>query len=147
MKQEMIDFFKETVISVSKLSKCVSHKVGSIIVKDERIISMGYNGTPTGFKNCCDTFDKDNFDREEHHKWSLIHEIHSEVNSITFAAKNNISTENAIMFCTLQPCNDCMKMILQAGIKELYYINEYDKTLQSNDFNKYLKSKILIKKI
>lgn len=62
------DFFMDTADNLSKLSKCVSFQVGCVIVKDKRIISMGYNGTPEKFCNCNDVFDKNNFDREEHHK-------------------------------------------------------------------------------
>ena len=78
-------FFMITAINLGKLSKCVSKKVGAIIVKNNRIISMGYNGTPRGVKNCCEIFDESNFDREEHHQWSKNSEIHAEMNAILFA--------------------------------------------------------------
>lgn len=64
------NFFMNTALSLAEESKCVSFKVGAIIVKDNRIVSMGYNGTPQGFHNCCDVFDKNDFKREDHHGWS-----------------------------------------------------------------------------
>ena len=120
-------FFMITALNLGKLSKCVSKKVGAIIVKDNRIISMGYNGTPRGVKNCCEIFDANNFDREEHHNWSRNSEIHAEMNAIIFAAKNGISIDGATMYVSLEPCRDCIKNICQAGITKIYYNEEYDK--------------------
>ena len=62
----MREFFVKTALLLSQESKCVSKKVGSILVKDTRIISIGYNGTIPKFQNCCEKFDENNFDREEH---------------------------------------------------------------------------------
>ena len=90
---------------------------------------MGYNGTPVGFDNCCEVFDKD-FDAEEHHNWSNVNEIHAEMNAILFAAKNGISIDAAEMYCTLHPCNHCLKNLIQSGIKKIYYIEEYPRTVK-----------------
>ena len=75
-------FFKKVLLSLSSESKCVSKKVGALIVKDMRIISTGYNGTLSGCKNCNDIFDETNFNRDEHHNWSIKNEIHAEQNAI-----------------------------------------------------------------
>ena len=83
--------------TIAELSKCVSHQVGCIIVKDDRIISMGYNGTPAKYTNCNEKFSTYT-SREEHHKWSKTHEIHAELNAILYAAKNGISIELWIKF-------------------------------------------------
>jgi dCMP deaminase len=148
MKDILLDFFKKTVNELSKQSKCVSHQVGCLIIKDERIISMGYNGTPSGFTNCNCHFDKDNFIREDHHTWSLQHEVHAEINALMFAVKNGISTNGATLICTLQPCSDCLKAIIQSGIKEVYYLKDYDKAKPlSVDFKNYLNENIIIQKI
>lgn len=148
MKSSLKNFFKKTAIELAKESKCVSHKVACLIIKDERIISMGYNGTPSGFTNCNCQFDENNFEREDHIKWSLQHEIHAEMNSLMYAVKNGISTRDAIMVCALQPCSDCLKAIIQSGIKEIYYIKEYDRSPElSKEFKEYLKDKIKIEKL
>jgi len=126
-------FFLKTAFLLGKESKCVSKQVGAIIVKDKRIISTGYNGTPPGFKNCNEIFDKNNFDREEHHKFSLKYETHAEMNSLMFAAKNDIGVNGADMYTILQPCDDCLKNIIAAGIKKIYYVYSYDKASKNNE--------------
>lgn len=136
----MKEFFMQAAILLSCESKCVSKKVGCIITKNGRIISTGYNGSPEGYKNCCDIFDS-NFDRKEHHKWSDENEIHAEMNAILFASKNGMSIKGATIFSTLQPCHNCLKNIVQTGIKHIIYMNEYDKYDYNESFMKYIKDK------
>ena len=120
--------FMNVAYSIAEMSNCVSHKVGAIIVKDGRIISTGYNGTPAGYLNCCDKFhDYSTEQREEHHNFSEKFEIHAELNAILCAAKNGMSTNDCSLYCTLQPCNNCLKMICNSGIKTIIYRYEYDK--------------------
>ena len=133
------NFFIKTVLLLSQESKCVSHKVGSIIVRDERIIATGYNGSPRGHVNCCDKFSNYNPNqREEHTKWSYLNELHSEINILIFSGKNQIDVEGADMYVTVQPCNQCLLALIQAGIKNVYYITEYDKSNYFEDYNKYI---------
>jgi dCMP deaminase len=120
------DVFMKTAFLIAKKSKCVSHHVGAVIVKDNRIITMGYNGTPPGLTNCCEVFDKDGFDRHEHHKWSSDNEIHAEMNAIMFAAKNNVEINECDIYVTISPCNYCLKNICMTGIRNVYYLYEYD---------------------
>ena len=131
--------FLKIAEDLSELSHCVSHKVGVIIVKDNRILSTGLNGTPTGFVNCDETFDEEDFDREEHHKFSEMFEIHAETNAILFAAKNGISIEGAILYSTLHPCYNCLKMICNSGIKEIYYKDDYDLFVHDHKIDELLK--------
>lgn len=126
MKDSKEIFFKEVLLSLSKLSKCVSKQVGALIVKDGRIISTGYNGTISGYKNCCEVFPKDNFDKQKHHEWSLKYEIHAEQNAIIQAAKNGISINNCVCYTNLQPCNLCLLLLIQSGIKEIVYLDSYN---------------------
>jgi dCMP deaminase len=137
------DFFLKTTINLAGESKCVSRQVGALIVHDNRIISTGYNGTPEGHVNCNQVFDKNNFIREEHHKFSEQQEIHAEQNAICFAAKHGISTNNATLYCSLEPCDTCLKVIIACGIKKIYYLNDYDLT----DKNNPLRKTITIEKI
>lgn len=147
MKQKLKDFFIKTAFNLADLSNCVSYKVGCLIVKDGRIISMGYNGTPKGYHTkCCDVHGE-HFDREAHHKWSNVHEIHAEVNAIVFAANNGISIKGASLFTTLHPCDNCLKMLSQADIENIYYVQKYDKSTNDNDFLDFIKTKINIEKI
>lgn len=124
---EMHDKFMKTAFLFADESKCVSYHVGAVIVKDKRIISIGYNGTPPSLPNCDEVFDRNNFDREAHHHWSKDNEIHAEMNALAFAAKTNIETEGADMYITTSPCNDCLKNISMTGIKNVYYLYLYDK--------------------
>lgn len=137
-------------------SKCISTKVGCVIVKDGRIISIGYNGTPIKYTNCVDWWEKNNIEkydkfnvehRKKHREWSDIHEIHAEMNAIMFAAKNGISIEDSTLYCTLFPCQHCLKNIVQSGIKQLYYIDEYDLGIYDQNFFKFIKKKLKIIKL
>jgi dCMP deaminase len=111
-------------------SNCIKYKVGAVIVKDNRIILQGYNGTISGFINCSDKFYKSSMDscvnRDEHSKWSSAFEIHSEMNIICYAAKKGISLEGTTIYCTHAPCNNCLKHLIQAGIIKIVF--KYDFT-------------------
>ena len=134
----MKNFFLKTAYLLGKESKCVSKQVGAIIVHENRIVATGYNGTPSGHINCNEMFDKNNFDREKHHDFSLREEIHAEANSISFSARHGILTEGATMYCTLEPCNDCLKLLLAAGIKKIYYMLDYEYSDRKNPLRKMI---------
>lgn len=97
------------------LSYCKRKQVGAIIVKDRMIISDGYNGTPSGFENCCE--DEDGITR-----WDVLH---AEANAILKVAKSTQSCEGATLYITLSPCKECSKLIHQSGIKRVVYHNGY----------------------
>jgi dCMP deaminase len=98
-----------------QLSYCNRKKVGAIIVRDKMIISDGYNGTPSGFENCCE-------DTENNTKWYVLH---AEANAISKVARSTQSCEGATLYITLSPCKDCSKLIHQSGIKRVVYHKEY----------------------
>ena len=116
----------------STLSHCVSHKVGSVLVKNGRIISTGINGTPSGMINCDEVFSESNFNREEHKNFSDKWEIHSEMNTIINCAREGISCKDADLYCTLMPCQQCIKNLSMAGIKNIYFIDVYDRYSQED---------------
>lgn len=99
----------------AELSHCKRKKVGAIIVKDRMIISDGYNGTPTGFENPCE-------DEEGYTKWYVLH---AEANAILKVANSTQSCKGATLYITLSPCQQCSKLIHQAGIKRVVYSNKY----------------------
>jgi dCMP deaminase len=101
-----------------KLSYCKRKQVGAIIVKDRMIISDGYNGTPSGFENCCE-------DDEGMTKWYVLH---AEANAILKVARSTQSCEGATLYITLSPCRECSKLIHQSGIKRVVYQNGYRDT-------------------
>ncbi len=99
-------------------SYCKRRQVGALLVKDKMIISDGYNGTPSGFENCCE--DEDNVT-----KWYVLH---AEANAILKVARSTQSCEDATLYITLSPCKDCSKLIHQSGIKRVVYHQEYKDT-------------------
>lgn len=102
----------------ANLSYCERKQVGALIVKDRMIISDGYNGTPSGFENVCETIDGDT-------KWYVLH---AEANAISKVARSTQSTEGATLYQTLSPCKDCSKLVYQSGIKRVVFIHKYKDT-------------------
>ena len=100
------------------LSYCERRKVGALIVKNNRIISDGYNGTPSGFENFCE-------DEDGYTKWYVLH---AEANAITKVASSTQSCDGATLYITLSPCKQCSKLIYQAKIKRLVYSVQYKDT-------------------
>jgi len=98
-----------------QLSHCIRKKVGALIVKDRMIISDGYNGTPSGFENFCE-------DEEGYTKWYVLH---AEANAILKVASSTQSCKGATLYITLSPCQQCSKLIHQAGIKRVVYSQAY----------------------
>ncbi len=98
-----------------QLSHCIRKKVGALIVKDRMIISDGYNGTPSGFENYCE-------DEEGYTKWYVLH---AEANAILKVASSTQSCKGATLYITLSPCQQCSKLIHQAGIKRVVYAQAY----------------------
>jgi dCMP deaminase len=118
-KQERYDkAYLKMALEWAKLSHCKRKQVGAIIVKNRMIISDGYNGTPSGFENCCE--DKNN---ETH--WYVLH---AEANAILKTASSTHDCSGATVYLTLSPCKDCSKLVHQAGITRLVYINKYSDT-------------------
>lgn len=126
MKNKEIECYFSIVESIAKMSYCGRLRVGSILVKNNSIIAYGYNGTAHGDENVCDM---DNV--------TLPNVIHAEMNAIYKCAKSNESAENSSLFITHSPCLSCSVAIVQTGIKEVYYINDYRDTSPID----YLKSK------
>lgn len=122
MKKEKKEKYDKAYLRIAKewgnLSYCQRKKVGAIIVKNKMIISDGYNGTPSGFENCCE-------DDSNATKWYVLH---AEANAILKVARSTQSCEDATLYITLSPCKDCSKLIHQSGIKRVVYHNEYKDT-------------------
>ncbi len=117
---------------VAKRSTCKRRSVGAVIVKDKRILSTGYNGAPTGMKHCLEIGclrEKLNVPSGEKHE--LCRGIHAEQNAIIQAAFYGVSIKDATLFCTNLPCSICAKMIINAGIKKIYYKSGYADYLSS----------------
>jgi dCMP deaminase len=119
MEQRKLNKYDKAYLRIAKewglLSYCKRKQVGAIIVKDRMIISDGYNGTPSGFDNCCE-------DEEGITRWDVLH---AEANAILKVARSTQSCEGATLYITLSPCKECSKLIHQSGIKRVVYQNGY----------------------
>jgi dCMP deaminase len=112
--EKKLNLYLDIALRIAEESYCERLQVGAVIVKDGNIISFGYNGTPTGMLNKCE---EDNV--------TLSYVMHAESNAITKACKSPISTEGATMYLTHSCCVECAKMIIQSGIKRVYYMQDY----------------------
>lgn len=106
--------YMDIAIRVSEMSYAVRNKVGAVIVKDGNIISFGWNGTPSGFPNCC-----------EYGDITKSEVIHAESNALIKLAKSTGNADGATLYLTLSPCYDCCKLIIQSGIKRVVYRDVY----------------------
>lgn len=115
-KQELLDYRYLRMAAIwAENSYCKRRQVGCLIVKEKMIISDGYNGTPTGFENDCETEDNR----------SKPYVLHAEANAITKVAKSHNSSDGATLYVTDSPCIECSKLIIQCGIKRVIYAREY----------------------
>ena len=127
-KQHKIDIAYIKMAQVwAELSHATRKKVGALIVKNNTIISDGFNGTPSGFENECEEAvnNPDGTFKEYKTKWYVLH---AESNALAKVAKSTQSSEGATLYITYSPCRDCSKLILQAGIKRVVYLQEYRDT-------------------
>lgn len=124
MKQKWVDAFMDTAERFAQLSSAKRLKVGSVVVKDNRIISIGYNGMPAGWDNSCEEV------IEVHEDGGVVTRtkdevIHAESNAILKLARDGESGNGSILFCTHAPCVQCAKLIHGAGISKMYYRDSY----------------------
>tara|TARA_B110000305_G_C19378724_1_gene608395 strand:+ start:525 stop:944 length:420 start_codon:yes stop_codon:yes gene_type:complete len=117
MKIKFKQAFMDTAERFAQLSSAKRAQVGAIIVKDNRIISIGYNGMPSGWDNVCEIPGEDKTKPEV---------LHAEANAITKVAQSSDSSKGATIFCTHEPCIDCAKLIYQSGITKLIYKHKYN---------------------
>jgi dCMP deaminase len=137
------EYFMEMAYVVSKRSTCIRRKVGAILVKDKHILSTGYNGAPKGIKHCSEVGclrDELNVPSGERHE--LCRGLHAEQNAIIQAAVFGISIKDSILYCTNTPCIVCVKMLINAGVKEIIYSGDYPDDLEKKMLSE---SSIIIK--
>ncbi len=119
-------YFMEIAALVAKRSTCLRRAVGAVIVKNKRILATGYNGAPSGIRHCAEvgclreTLQVASGERHE-----LCRGIHAEQNAIIQAAYHGVPIQGADLYCTNLPCSICTKMLINAGIKKIYYRSGY----------------------
>ena len=124
MKQKYVDAYMKTAETFAELSSARRLHVGAIIVKDNRIISIGYNGMPSGWDNNCEEVIEQHEDGGQVLK-TRPEVLHAETNAIAKLARSTESGSDATMFITHAPCLDCAKLVYQSGISSVYYRNSY----------------------
>ena len=117
------DIFMELAVNLAKRSHCIKRHVGAVLTKDTRIISIGYNGPPSGTHNCDEEWPGVGCPRDSKGGCSLA--IHAEQNAILYAVKNKTSVDGSTLYVTLSPCLACARIIYSAGITKVVYLNSY----------------------
>lgn len=118
MKRISRDFaLLSTALIMAKRSTCLRKQVGAVIGVDGRILSTGYAGAPSGFEHCSEKI----CDMSK----PCLRTVHAEANAIAFAARYGIPTKGATLYTSVSPCSDCSKLIINAGIREVIYFEQY----------------------
>lgn len=138
-KPSFNEIYMELAQSLALRSHCVKMKVGAVLTKDTRIISIGYNGPPAGTHNCDIEWPETGCPRDSKGSCSLA--LHAEQNAILYASKNGVTLEGSTLYITLSPCIACARIIFSIGIKKVYYLNSYAqyKGLSSDEGVDFLK--------
>jgi dCMP deaminase len=125
-------YFSEIADLVSSRSTCLRDQVGAVVVKESQILSTGYNGAPKGLPHCSEVGClREQMGVKSGERHELCRGLHAEQNAIIQAAYHGVSVRGAKMYCTTKPCSICTKMIINAGIVEIIYIDEYEDALAS----------------
>lgn len=117
------DIYMDLARNLAMRSHCVKIKVGAVLARDTRIISLGYNGPPAGTHNCDEEWPDRGCSRDRKGGCSLA--IHAEENAILYAAKNNAQVDGATLYVTLSPCLACARIIYSMGIRKVIYLRSY----------------------
>jgi dCMP deaminase len=139
MKQKFVDAHMAAAEVYSKLSTAKRLQVGCVVVKDNTIIGIGYNGMPSGWTNDCEDVIQLSDDTVELKTKSEV--LHAETNALAKIAKSTNSSEGSSLFVTHAPCIDCAKLIYQSGINSVYYRNSY-RDEKGIDFLKHCKVEV-----
>ena len=130
------EYFMGITDLVASRSTCTRRKVGAVLVKEKRILCSGYNGAPANVPHCRETGClREQLNMPSGEKHELCRGVHAEQNAIIQAAFHGISVNNSVLYCTNQPCSICAKMIINAGIKTVYFKEGYDDPLSLEMFD------------
>jgi len=123
-------YFMEMAKLASRRSSCLRRAVGAVLVRDKRLLATGYNGVPSGVTHCEETGclrEKLQVPSGERHE--LCRGLHAEQNAIIQAALHGVSTRGAVLYCTTLPCIICAKMLINSGVRKVYYLDGYSDSL------------------
>jgi dCMP deaminase len=129
-------YFMDITELVAKRSTCLRRSVGAVLVKDKRLLSTGYNGAPSGIRHCGETGClREQLSVPSGERHELCRGIHAEQNAIIQAAYYGVSIKDSTLFCTHLPCSICTKMLINSGIKIIYYKSGYADSLATEMMN------------
>ena len=117
------ELFIDITLKIAQRSSCVKAQQAALLIKDNRIISFGYNGPPAGTINCIDEGGEESCGKDSN--GSCFLGVHAEQNAIGYAARNGIQTEGCIIYCAQSPCISCAKLIVASGINIFFYLEDY----------------------
>lgn len=126
-------YYMNIAMAVRKKANCLGRKVGAVLVKENRIISTGYNGTPEGLTNCLDggcvrCSNRETFSASAGYDVCIC--VHAEQNALLSAARFGNAVEDSVVYSTLRPCFDCTKAMLQVKVRAIYYLHNWEHPLQ-----------------
>ncbi len=130
------EYFMGLADMVATRATCIRRQVGAVLVKDKRILATGYNGAPTGLPHCRETGClRARLKVPSGEKHELCRGVHAEQNAIIQAAYHGIKVKGATIYCSHQPCSICAKMIINAGIKKVFFKNAYNDSMSETMFD------------
>lgn len=120
------DTYLDICERIQENSKGAKYRVGAMLVRDMRPLVNGYNGTPPGYPNGTDLFSLEEVwcdpeEKQRHRDWSAKFEVHAEMNALLYASRNGIRVEGSTLYCTLQPCHNCLKHAICSGVVRIVY--------------------------
>lgn len=129
------DYFMTIAQAVASRSTCRRRKVGAVLVRDKRLLTTGYNGAPTGFGHCLDVGClREEMGIPSGERQELCRGLHAEQNALVQAALHGVSVKDSVLYCTLEPCITCAKMLINAGVRAVIYQEEYPDPLARRFF-------------
>ncbi len=128
------EYFMQIAQLVAKRSTCLRRKVGAVVVKNKRILATGYNGAPTGLPHC-QTCLREELKVPSGQRHELCRGVHAEQNAVIQAALHGVSIKNSIIYTTLFPCSICTKILINAGIEKIVYLEGYPDKLAKEILN------------
>ncbi|MFS8615206.1 MAG: dCMP deaminase family protein [Solitalea sp.] len=122
-RPEFDDIYMNLATDLARRSHCVKAQVGAVLTRDTRIISIGYNGPPSGTHNCDEEWPDTGCPRDSRGSCSLA--LHAEENAIVYAVRNGVNLEGATLYTTLSPCLSCARLIYSSGVRKMIYKHSY----------------------
>lgn len=142
-RPDRMDYYMGIALAVRRRANCVGSRVGAVLVRDDRIISTGYNGTPQGMPNCEEGGCERCANREKYRSgqgYDVCICVHAEQNALISASRFGTPVEGAVLYTTMRPCFGCAKELLQARVHAVYYLDEWQPADQPHEelWNQYL---------